>query len=59
MTKINEVKRIGTLSKEIATYEIFKMGNASFIIKYNRKPIEHVFESEKDCLDYINSIPEF
>lgn len=59
MTKINEVKRTGTISKEITTYEIFKMGNASFIVKFNGKPIEYIFESEKDCLDYINDIPEF
>lgn len=43
MTKINEMKRTGTISKEVVSYEIFKMGNASFIVKRNRKPVECVF----------------
>ncbi len=59
MTKINEIKRTGIISKEVATYEIFKMGNASFIVKRNGKPVECIFESEENCLGYINCLPEF
>lgn len=59
MTKINEMKRTGTISKEVVSYEIFKMGNASFIVKRNRKPVECVFSSEDACTEYINCIPEF
>lgn len=59
MTKINELKKTGIVSKEITAYEIFKMGNCSYIIRSNNRPVEYVFDSEADCIDYINSFPEF
>lgn len=59
MTKINEVRRTGIISKEVATYEIFKTGNASFIVKRNGKAVEYIFDAEEDCLNYINCLPEF
>lgn len=62
MKKINEVKKIGTLSKDEITYEIYQLGNATF--RYwkiaNGKTLrsEKSFDSEKDCIDYIMSRPE-
>ena len=62
MKKINEVKKIGTLSKEEITYEIYQLGNATF--SYWRiaggKTIrsEKSFDSEKDCIDFVMSLPE-
>lgn len=62
MKKINEVKKIGTLSKDKITYEIYQLGNATF--RYwkiaNGKTLrsEKSFDSEKECIDDIMSIPE-
>ncbi len=62
MKKINEVKKIGTLSKDEITYEIYQLGNATF--RYwkiaNGKTLrsEKSFDSEKECIDDIMSIPE-
>nr|DAE22271.1 MAG TPA: UPF0339 protein [Podoviridae sp. ctKS020] len=62
MKKINEVKKIGTLSKDEIIYEIYQLGNATF--RYWRiaggKTIrsEKSFDSEKECIDDIMSIPE-
>ena len=62
MKKINEVKKIGTLSKEEITYEIYQLGNATY--RYwkisNGKTLrsEKCFDSEKDCIDFVKSLPE-
>ena len=62
MKKFNEVKKIGTLSKDEITYEIYQLGNATF--RYwkiaNGKTLrsEKSFDSEKECIDDIMSIPE-
>lgn len=62
MKKINEVKKIGTLSKDEITYEIYQLGNATF--RYwkiaNGKTLrsEKSFDSKKECIDDIMSIPE-
>lgn len=62
MKKINEVKKIGTLSKDEITYEIYQLGNATFRYRKiaNGKTLrsEKSFDSEKECIDDIMSIPE-
>lgn len=62
MKKINEVKKIGTLSKDEITYEIYQLGNATFrywrIAGGKTLRSEKCFDSEKECIDDIMSIPE-
>lgn len=62
MKKINEVKKIGTLSKDEITYEIYQLGNATFRYRKiaNGKTLrsEKCFDSEKDCIDFVMSLPE-
>lgn len=62
MTKINEIKKFGPLSKEEIVYEIYQLGNATFrywmIAGGKTLRSEKSFDSEKDCIDFVMSLPE-
>lgn len=62
MTKINEIKKFGPLSKEEIVYEIYQLGNATYrywrIAGGKMFRSEKSYDNEKDCIDYIMSRPE-
>lgn len=59
MTLVKVIEKTGKVLGGTYKYEIYQLGSMSYRIKCNGKTLDKIWDSESDCIDFINHFPEF